>query len=362
MKFNANVYLMADETYLLEEAGRVLDSMNTSHELGSAEEFVPSMALPLSRVWHGSPEWANRTVGPEEWMPCLQACAEVLGKHGAVVVEFRSPDHPDNDPEYVVTTPDGPVSFSGRAALDAFLKTPGCEDLSLVLAELMKGSSMYDRKMEAKAMLEKTGGFLIEGDRLVKYYGDRPEATIPSGVRVIGREAFSDMKLLREYYEGEPLDYDAPEVVDLTIPEGVETIETFALAYCKNLESVILPSTITKIGAHAFEGCFNLKEIDLPKGLKEIEPYTFHMCIVLESVTIPEGVEKIGEGAFDGCLSLKKVVIPKSVKEIAPNAFKECVRLRQIILPEHLMPLADQMFPDSPKAKKCCRTGMKACG
>ena len=65
MEINARVYLMADERFLLEEAGDILDEMNTTFTIGCAEEFKPSLALPLSCVWFGTAERAEPTHGPE---------------------------------------------------------------------------------------------------------------------------------------------------------------------------------------------------------------------------------------------------------------------------------------------------------
>ncbi len=125
----------------------------------------------------------------------------------------------------------------------------------------------------------------------------------------------------------------------------------YALAYCENLRSVNIPSTVTKIEDRVFERCKNLRRIDLSAGITAIEPFTFFLCEELRSVTIPEGVEKIGEGAFDSCFALKKIVIPKSVKEIGREAFRCCSGLLQVVLPEPLMPRASRLFRDSPKVK-----------
>jgi hypothetical protein len=250
------------------------------------------------------------------------------------------------------------ISFSEWAAMNTYRKALGTEDVSLVLTEMMKGSTYHDRRMAAKRVEKKAaaraakGDFEIVGDRLVKYRGDALEETIPDGVRIIGEAAFADLKQLEKLFMCEIDEYDAPPVEKLTIPEGVEIIETYAIAYCENLESVSIPSSVRKIETRAFEGCENLRRINLPEGLKEIEPFTFFLCEELREVKIPEGVEKIGEGAFYSCSSLKKIVIPQSVREIGTDAFKECDGLRQITLPKHLIPQAERVFRDSPKAKK----------
>lgn len=52
------------------------------------------------------------------------------------------------------------------------------------------------------------------------------------------------------------------------VPEGVKTIRSKAFKDCDNIEELILPSTLEKIGINAFYRCINLKRIivNQPKG------------------------------------------------------------------------------------------------
>lgn len=52
------------------------------------------------------------------------------------------------------------------------------------------------------------------------------------------------------------------------VPEGVKTIRSKAFKDCDNIEELILPSTLEKIGLNAFYRCINLKRIivNQPKG------------------------------------------------------------------------------------------------
>lgn len=55
---------------------------------------------------------------------------------------------------------------------------------------------------------------------------------------------------------------------DVTIPEGVTTIEDRAFYGCSSLEDLRLPQSLTKIGEAAFSRCPRLKMIDLPASVK----------------------------------------------------------------------------------------------
>jgi len=66
----------------------------------------------------------------------------------------------------------------------------------------------------------------------------------------------------------------------LVIPEGIDTIETYAFFGCKNLTSVTLPSTIIKIDANVFQRCDNLTEVIIPASVTNIQWgwYPFDKC------------------------------------------------------------------------------------
>ena len=113
----------------------------------------------------------------------------------------------------------------------------------------------------------------------------------------------------------------------IVIPEGITEIETWAFAYCENLESVEIPASITSIGGYAFCGCKSLVNVNIPVNVASIGSSAFQGCESLANIKIPVGIESIGFFAFEGCESLASIKIPVSVTHIGLFAFDGCKSL-----------------------------------
>ena len=80
-------------------------------------------------------------------------------------------------------------------------------------------------------------------------------------------------------------------------PEDVE-IGSYAFFGCADLQTVVIPSTVTVIGDGAFARCESMENIIIPSTVTIIGDGAFMLCKSLESVVIPESVKEIGEYAF----------------------------------------------------------------
>ena len=328
MEINARVYAVSRDEELLEQVHDVLEEKAFWGRV-SVETLEPCAVLPLSQVWYGFTERAEPTDDPEEWMDCLEECAGILGKNGAVVVEFRSPDHPDDYLEYAWTNAGGSAGAGGRLWLAGYDRALGNRDISLAIGELISGRSERERaaicrrREKKEAVRREKGNFEITPDGVLeRYRGHDVHVVIPEGVKAIGEAAFVDMKgVERMLLEDE--EYDAPEMETLTIPEGVESIRYYAFAYCMNLKEVRIADSVVSIGGRAFEGCESLKKVELPNGLGEIGEYTFFLCEELKAIRIPDSVRHIRKGAFYGS-SLGRVSFPEGLESIEKEAFTGC--------------------------------------
>ena len=125
----------------------------------------------------------------------------------------------------------------------------------------------------------------------------------------------------------------------LIIPEGVKEIDDNAFqihirSYMANFETLVLPSTLTRIGASAFSGLRSLKEVLWSKAGRNatIAPQAFMECDNLTSITIPEGVTEISSSVFENCMSLADISFPRTLTTIYGRAFAGCGSLTSIDL------------------------------
>lgn len=69
-----------------------------------------------------------------------------------------------------------------------------------------------------------------------------------------------------------------------------------------DLNALILPQSVKRIGAKSFQGCSGLCYVDLNDGLIEIKDSAFQGCKNLCSIHLPESLKHVGNNAFKGCM------------------------------------------------------------
>lgn len=155
-------------------------------------------------------------------------------------------------------------------------------------------------------------------------------------------------------------------------------------------ESISLPNSLKKIGAHAFDGCQMLKSLTIPASVTEIDPSAFDMkeCgggdlekIIVDNnntiyksidgilydkdvktliccpsgysgdVNIPSTVESIEERAFFYCHNLKNVKLPENLKAIKKEAFVGS-NIRFINIPKDVFFIGIDAFRDCEELEK----------
>ena len=105
-----------------------------------------------------------------------------------------------------------------------------------------------------------------------------------------------------------------------------------AFGHCKELQSVVIPNSVTSIGGSTFFACPNLQSVVIPNLVTSIGDSTFMGCSNLQNVVIPNSVTSIGIWAFRYCSNLQNVVIPNSVTSIGNTAFLGCDNLQSVTI------------------------------
>lgn len=163
-------------------------------------------------------------------------------------------------------------------------------------------------------------------------------------------------------YLGEDKSVVIPEQID---GYPVTEIGEFAF-YNEEVQSVVFPSTLTKIGKQAFdlstlkefsfagdqtvevgESAFaatDMEEIVVPKNIKNIPKGCFSQSAYAKSIVIEEGVETVGEFGFSTCQNVVSIKIPSTVTDISDYAFTNCIKVKNLIIANGVKNIGFQAF------------------
>ncbi len=206
--------------------------------------------------------------------------------------------------------------------------------------------------------------------------------TILEGTKVVGSEAFKEVKTLKEIIMPDSLEeiqaeafYDCDGLTSVTLGKNVKTISGYgAFSHCDNLASITLSEALSgeNIGWNIFTYSKNLTTVYVPAGCADVpkaiygyenlqDIFVINEAGVVDSVgtnyssvdgilynadqtiliavpkekqitelVIPETVTKIGEEAAEDQQYLTSVTLPVGLTEIGSYAFYECKNLSMI--------------------------------
>lgn len=202
--------------------------------------------------------------------------------------------------------------------------------------------------------------------------------SIPAGITSISETAFIGCQRLSEVvvdeantayvsycgivYTADKAIYFIPHSIagKVVLLDGLTEIKTGAFLSSPHIDELVVPASVTNIGAAAFVGCTTLKSITLPfigqsldctenaefgyvfgtipstlttvtiLGGTKVVDGAFKNCESIGTVNLPEGMISIGKEAFANCAGLSTITLPKSVTSVADDAFAECKKLRTV--------------------------------
>jgi len=113
------------------------------------------------------------------------------------------------------------------------------------------------------------------------------------------------------------------KLIEVSLPETVQTIGVSAFMYCSSLSQLNLPKGIINIMTCAF-AYSGLTQICIPAKVTTISSSVFQMCKSLSKVELSAVTTKIEDGAFMGDTSLSEINRPSSLASVEQSAFFGC--------------------------------------
>lgn len=171
--------------------------------------------------------------------------------------------------------------------------------------------------------------------------GGKSSLVVPDGVETIvsyalgGNSGITSITLSSSVKTIEEFAFErATGLTSLSFGSAViKSIGNYAFSGCTSLTSLSLPTSLTSIGNCVFDGCTSLTSVNFPTSLTSIGNYVFSGCTSLVNVDLGE-VQSIGKSCFNNCTALKEITIPASVQSIATPIFDGCQSLKTINVEE----------------------------
>lgn len=152
---------------------------------------------------------------------------------------------------------------------------------------------------------------------------------IPNSVTEIGAKAMSLCTLLKNISVAS----DNPAYCDI---DGVlfnkDKTKLCQYLRARTTKEYVIPETVTTIGEYAFYYSSKLTSVIIPKSVTSIGANAFHSCKKITLFELPEALENIGMRAFTGCEAVKSFVIPNAVTSIGRYAFEKCKTLETVTI------------------------------
>ena len=188
-------------------------------------------------------------------------------------------------------------------------------------------------------------GVLLSKDKTILYsYPPKKQGTtynIPTTVTKIGMHAF----------------HGAQYITSIFIPTNVERIDSEAFRDLRELTTVTFDpnSKVTSIFSSAFRGCGKLKEVTLPKNITWLGA-VFYECDNLEVINVPANskLRNIGGGSFSTNRKLRAFNFKgaSQLQSIGDNVFAGLAELREFNIPKSVTSIASNAFIGCKKLQK----------
>lgn len=222
-----------------------------------------------------------------------------------------------------VSTTDGTLLFDGKIVSDR-------------VYVMVDGLAVHDGKQVSSTNTENKNLTTVSD---YAYYGNSNLDTLNLNTLGNGIESIGKLSFARS------------SINQVEIPDGVISIGYGAFYHCDNLETILIPSSVTSVEAYAFDhtpwmnSWLNSEEEDfliigdgvllaykgngedviIPDGVKYIADQVFRDHKEIQSVTLSNGIISIGSYTFAGCDSLSEIHNGEGNIISQPTSFEGCL-------------------------------------
>lgn len=170
------------------------------------------------------------------------------------------------------------------------------------------------------------------GHHAVNHCPELKEITLPASAESFEEAPFEGSGLLNIYVDADSEFYTSVDGVlytkdetvlmaypagrtdtEYAVPEGTERIFVSAFQY-SNLETIVLPSTLTEIDNWVFARCKALRIIEIPAGVTSVGEYAFYEIPTLSFVKFNGLLPYVGECAFTDTAAGFTILYPENVE------------------------------------------------
>lgn len=217
------------------------------------------------------------------------------------------------------------VVFSGDVSTGSVVRVADAETIN----DVDTTTEYTDSATGCKYKLYKAGNEIVNAE-IIGYAGEEKSVVIPAKVGT--EQEYKVVRIVKEAFK-------ESDITSVDISEGIEEIGESSFAGCLSLESVKIPSTVTrwKEGSDYFNGAFKdctaLAELELTEGLTALGQEAFRGCTALTSVKIPSTITFFPSYVFWGCSKLVNVELTEGLTQMGYQSFRECNSLEEVRIP-----------------------------
>ena len=224
-----------------------------------------------------------------------------------------------------------------------------CEKLEKVtinLAESIQDLIAYDCENLTDLFID-TNNLEQLRSEIVGYHCENVKYNEYEGCKYLGNGdnpygiLFKASDLTKEHYNiaehckviGENAFYNALELKDFALSDGIRYVGNGAFAHCISLETFSFNKNMMAVEDRMFYCCFSLRTLNLPSDNKiyRVGEYAFVDCVSLEEVNFSHDTDdyasidnSIDEYAFAECKNLRKASFGSVFRTVGPDAFYGC--------------------------------------